>query len=365
MSTITLTDEQQQAVDLITDFLLPEDKTLAFRFGGYAGTGKTTVIKALLEQLGDEYRLAVAAFTGKAVSVLQRKEIYCAETLHSLMYDAEIQPGGGIEFHKKQKLVSNPDLIIVDEASMISTELYRDLLSFNKKLLFVGDPAQLEPVGDNPNLMRLTDFVLTKIHRQAEESPIISLASKVRAGAAPIRGTNVPGLLVKDKNLTSEHMLAANQVIVAKNATRNLFNKRFRLHYKYEPQTIQPKEKLIVLRNNNSFGVFNGMIIFVSEIIDELKTHYVINAVDEVGKEYKKLPIWKDPFIMEIDKDTRIPREFVYCDYGYAITCHKSQGSEWDSVLVYDEPMPSHIWSMPRWRYTAITRAAKQLTYCI
>jgi exodeoxyribonuclease-5 len=365
MSEIVLTDEQEEAVTKITAFLLPSDKSTAFRFGGYAGTGKTTVIRALLERLQEKYRIAVCAFTGKAVSVLQRKQIYIAQTMHSLLYDCEIQPNGTMEFHKKHKLDQDYNFIIVDEASMVSTELYMDLMSFGKKVLFVGDPAQLEPVGDNPNLMRLTDFVLTKIHRQAEESPIITLASKIRLGGTPVRGTEVPGLTVKNKDLNGQIMTAANQVIVARNTTRNNFNKRFRQYYKYEPQCIVEGEKLICLRNNAGFGVFNGMILFVTKIIEETKTCWMCDLKDEIGKELKRVPVWKDPFIVELEKESRIPREFVYCDYGYAITCHKSQGSEWDSVLVYDEPMPARVWSMPRWRYTAITRAAKQLTYCI
>lgn len=364
MSSISLTDEQQLAVDKIKLFLSPADKSLSFRFGGYAGTGKTTVIKALLEQLSTEFPVVVCAFTGKAVSVLQRKGVWCAQTLHSLMYDVETLPGGLIEFHKKQKLTPDPRLIIVDEASMISSELYKDLLSFNKKIVFVGDPAQLEPVGDNPNLMRINDFTLTKIHRQAEESPIITLASKVRAGFIPMK-TLVPGLEVKNKDLTGPLMLSVKQVIVARNATRNTFNKKFRLHYKRPPQTIVEGEKLICLRNNASFGVFNGMIFWVTKIHEEFKQHYLVNLKDETDKELIRIPVWKDPFLIEVNKDTRIPREFVYCDYGYAITCHKSQGSEWESVLVYDEPMPPHVWEMKRWRYTAITRAANNLIYCI
>lgn len=362
MNTISLTDEQSHAIDRITAwFKLPEPQT--FHFGGYAGTGKTTVIKHLCSLLGDSVYIIVSAFTGKACSVLQRKGVH-AQTLHSLIYDVEVESNGQVSFTKKVRLEGRPQLIIVDEASMISTELYNDLMSFKVKVLFVGDPAQLEPVGDNPNLMKRTDFVLTKIHRQAEESPIITLASKVRVGAVPMRG-EVPGLLIKDKNLTGPIMLAADQIICAKNKTRIDFNNRFRIHYKYKPKTVVEGEKLICLRNNSQFGIFNGQIFKVTKILNETKFIYEANLTDEVGKEYFKIPIWKEPFETPVEKDTRIPREWVYFDYGYVITCHKSQGSEWDSVLVYDEPMPAHVWDMRRWRYTAITRASKNLIYCI
>jgi len=362
--TIQLTDEQELAVIKIIAFLEPADKTLAFRFGGYAGTGKTTVIKALLDRL-EQLRglnVAVCAFTCKAMSVLQRKGIWCAQTLHSLIYECELQPGGGMEFHRKGRLVPRPDLIIVDEASMISTELYKDLMAFNIKVLFVGDPGQLEPVGDNPNLMKLTDYVLSKIHRQAEESPIITLATKIRGGFVPLR-SEVEGCTIRGKDLDSKWLLAANQVIVAKNATRNFFNKKFRLYYQRQPQTLVVGEKIIVLRNNTRFSVFNGMILFVTKVHHETATYWRVDCVDELNKPFESLLIWKDPFQIEIGKDARIPRDLVYCDYAYAITCHKSQGSEWDSVLVYDEP--TSMWDMKRWRYTAVTRAAYNLVYCI
>ena len=362
MNNITLTLEQSTACEKITEWFKTPDKP-SFHFGGYAGTGKTTVIKSLCSELGKDIYIIVSAFTGKACSVLQRKDVF-AQTLHSLIYDVEIKPDGGVEFYKKSRLEGCPQLIIVDEASMISTELYNDLMSFKVKVLFVGDPAQLEPVGDNPNLMKRTDFVLTKIHRQAEESPIISLASRVRLGAVPMKG-EVPGLTVKDKSLTSQLMLAADQIICAKNKTRTDFNSRFRQHFKYKPHTVVEGEKLICLRNNGNFGIFNGQIFRVTKITGETKFIYEANITDEIGKEYTKIPIWKEPFESPVEKDTRIPREWVYFDYGYVITCHKSQGSEWDSVLVYDEPVPSHIWDMKRWRYTAITRASKNLVYCI
>jgi exodeoxyribonuclease-5 len=121
---ITLTEEQQKAIDLIKAwFIQPEPKE--FKLGGYAGTGKTTIIKFLLENL-ETSRIEVSAFTGKACNVLQRKGIRIARTLHSLMYDTQVINGAYI-FHLKSRLDMNPALIIVDEASMVSTELYNHL----------------------------------------------------------------------------------------------------------------------------------------------------------------------------------------------------------------------------------------------
>src|SRR6478609_4079187 len=102
MSDITLTDEQSLALTKIIDwFNLPSIP--AFHFGGYAGTGKTTVIKSICSELGKNIYIIVSAFTGKACSVLQRKGVF-AQTLHSLLYDVEVGPGGSVTFHKKARL---------------------------------------------------------------------------------------------------------------------------------------------------------------------------------------------------------------------------------------------------------------------
>jgi len=354
---ITLTEEQQQAVDLISTWFLssPEQE---FKLGGYAGTGKTTIIKVIRERLNA--RSLVMAFTGKACNVLRRKDIH-ASTIHSNIYDC-YQDKEGWHFDLKTILPAMPKLLIIDEASMLSSDLYRDLKSFGAKLLFVGDPGQLEPVGDNPNLMANPDYVLSKIHRQAEASPIITLASSVRLGVGGALTHHCIGteVSIKQKTTTPEEILSASQLICAKNATRQGFNTLVRGYLNRPAKQLVPEDKIIVLRNNLSFSVFNGMILFVASITNETADYWRITA-----HPYSNLDVWKKPFQTVMKKDEHIPRKFVYCDFAYAITCHKSQGSEWDNVIVYDEWMPPQVWDMKRWRYTAITRAAKQLTYLV
>lgn len=364
---IVLTAEQQQAVELILKWVEDPLKPI-FKLGGYAGTGKTTIIKSIISALAGKYRIVVCAFTGKAVNVLQRKGIP-AQTAHSLMYDCEETSPGVYEFFKKPFLTY--ELIIWDEASMINEELYNDALSFNKKYLFVGDPGQLEPVGDNPELMIHPNFVLSKIHRQAEHSPIITLANNIRTGGSLVPDIK-PGLVIqrKQKNLSSEEFLSADQVICAKNKTREDFNRALRQYKKYSEPLVEG-EKLICLRNNLNFRVFNGMILYVTKIHGTKKSRRTFQEVvevdceDETGLQYLRLPLWKKPFIQELKKDDYAPKDTVHCTYGYVITCHKSQGSEWDKVICWDEWMPPQVWDMKRWRYTAITRAAKELVYNI
>lgn len=369
MSTIELTDEQLEGVVKIETWYAQPQTRKQFKLGGYAGTGKTTLLKQLRERLRAK-RIAsnVCAFTGKATNVLQRKGVSDATTIHSLIYNCEPTKGGGVNFFLKSKYDLKTDLIIVDEASMISTELYEDLTSFGIPLLFVGDPGQLEPVGDNPNLMACPDFILNKIHRQAEASPIITLANNVRHGGT-LNIQQRDGLIVRDKKLAMQPLMEHDQVICAKNLTRKNLNQKFRMCQAKPVTKICVEDKLIVLRNNSAYGVFNGMLVFIDYIHEDQELYWLVDMHDEVNNKFSKVPIWKEPFTIELPKEFYIPKykenQMIYCDFGYAITCHKSQGSEWRSVLVWDEYMPPKLWDMRRWRYTAITRASENLTYCI
>lgn len=374
-TTIVLTPEQDEAVHRIERFIARPD-IKEFKLGGYAGTGKTTIIRTVKERLQERYGVVVTAFTGKAVNVLQRKGIR-AQTLHSLMYECE-KIKGVLHWHKRDCLPDGIDKIIVDEASMISTELYKDLVSYGKQILWVGDPGQLEPVGDNPNLMAQPDYVLSKIHRQAEKSPIIALANAIRQGGELPWLQETDELSVRLK--LSMDISGVTQMICAKNKTRRSINDYYRRLANMAYHEVVQGEKIIVLKNNKSQGVFNGMLLFVQAVTKDVPMslnvapHYILDAVDEAGNRFSDLIVWKFPFTTEneMPKNVDVPRikvdndriEMVYADYGYCITCHKSQGSEWDTVLVYDEWMPSRIWDMKRWRYTAITRAAKRLIYC-
>ena len=372
---MNLSPDQQLALDQIQHFL-SDSSRLEFRLGGYAGTGKSTIIKQILTSF--KLRSALAAFTGKAVHVLQKKGNSSAQTLHSLLYDCISTESGTIDFVPKHSLEGNPELILVDEASMVSTELYDLLKSHGKKILFVGDPGQLEPVGDNPNLMRKPDFVLSTIHRQGADSGIVELATQIRESGKLPPLQERPGAEIRRKaGFRIPDTISWNQIIVATNKTRAEYNSKYRMMLERPMTDLRPGDKLIVLRNNRSFGVFNGVILFVESIKESRELYWLISAKDEMGKEYGRLPIWKAPFQSSLPKDANPPptefRDFsqlnftpscCWADFAYAITCHKSQGSEWDRVLVWAEPIP-YSWSWSRWAYTAVTRAAKEVCYCV
>ena len=164
-----LTSEQRHVLKEVVR--LPKHEVTV---GGRAGTGKTTVIRHLVGLLP---RFAVCAYTGKAVNVLKSKGVD-ARTIHSLIYKAYTDEERKVYFSLAADL--GCDGIIVDEASMVSRSIYEDLRSFGKPLVFVGDHGQLEPVGDDFNLMRDPDYRLETIHRNAGE--IAHFADYIRQG---------------------------------------------------------------------------------------------------------------------------------------------------------------------------------------
>lgn len=372
------TDEQQAAVQRIISWLTDPSAPLMFRMGGYAGTGKTTTIKYLLHLLqlarngdgSDELSFLmgktamVCAFTGKAASVLRKKGVQ-ASTIHSLMYRPVPKAGGGpndIEWRRVAYFDLPGNFFIVDEASMISSDIYKDMLEYGLKMLFIGDPGQLEPVGDNPNLMRNPDVTLMKIHRQALESPIIELATNIRNGYPLPKSSAHPDLIIRDKNLNTHDLLGVTQVICAKNATRQRINTVCRQAYS-RVELLEKGDKLIITKNNKDLGVFNGMIVYVREISSDNHRRWNCLLEDEDQNMIGWLPIAKEPFSAVFDaKNYRHPKDLVQADYGYCVTCHKAQGSEWEHVLVIYEWMPPNVWCMKRWGYTAFTRASKRLT---
>ena len=157
-----LSPEQLAAVDTLLRFSKPI-QTLA----GYAGVGKTTVIKALQQQLRN---FAVCAYTGKAANVLRKKGV-SATTIHQRVYrPRKEEEHGEVTFERKSYNEICCDGFIIDEASMVDDEIYQDLTSYALPIIFVGDHGQLEPVsGGTLNLMAKPDITLEEIHRNAGE----------------------------------------------------------------------------------------------------------------------------------------------------------------------------------------------------
>ncbi len=173
--------EQAAALDKVGLWLKRGDQPV-FRLFGYAGVGKTTLARHVAEHASG--KALFAAFTGKAALVLRSKGCYGASTIHSLIYNADEDKNGAPRFTlNKDGMASRASLIVIDECSMVDEELGRDLLSFGKPILVLGDPAQLPPVkGGGFFTEAEPDVMLTEIHRQAADNPIIRLSQIIRTG---------------------------------------------------------------------------------------------------------------------------------------------------------------------------------------
>lgn len=318
---------------------------------GYAGTGKSTLIRHLFKLLPN---FAVCAFTGKAANVL-RKGGLPAKTIHSLIYKAYSDYDGKVYFSLAGSL--DCDGIIVDEASMVSEYLYKDLKSFGKPLIFVGDHGQLEPIGDKFNLMSNPDYTLETIHRNAGE--IAHFAEYIRKGFKPsswqIRNGVGDQIKFVSKFGYEDIATTVDQVICAYNKTRAETNKMIR--FKSGRGVVPEKgDRVMCLRNNAAKGLFNGMQGTVSEIGPE--DAIVFSSEDLVIEtRFDKKTFGQVKYEFESDRDSPMP-----FDYSYCITAHKSQGSEYDEVLVLEQKCD--LWDHKRWAYTAASRARKKLYWC-
>jgi exodeoxyribonuclease-5 len=323
----------------------------------------------------EETGIAVATLAGKAASVLRRKGVCQAQTLHSLLYEVKEDRYGNLQFFLRSRLMA-PDrqgvghdatMVIVDEASMVDKQLHYDLHKFNLPVLYVGDHGQLEPIGDNPFLMLHPRVRLETIHRQVADNPILRLATAFREG----RDTQVWDAFNKGWRDPSDRLqlgFATDyqrflkpdvQVICGFNSTRHDINAHIRISKGIRQHLPEPGDLLICLRNNPGFGVFNGQQAKCLEIVrqDGLVTEMKIEVEDGT---VKTLPTLNRQYgTNQISQFYN--RDICLYDYGYCVTAHKSQGSEWDEVMVIEELANS--WDPRRWRYTVATRARHKLTY--
>lgn len=350
----TLTSEQQEAVDAAVAAI---DRNELYKIGGYAGTGKTHIAKYIAEKIPG---CLACAFTGKAAYRLSQKGLP-ASTIHQHIYEYHEKAKAGLRFFKKDDVEG--DYFIIDEGSMIPRDIWTDLVSFKKPILLLGDPGQLEPIGADPRLMHKPDIVLEKIHRQAAESGILQFATDIRLGLWHKNRDPYPDVEIHHgAHATVKDLRWADIMICAFNRTRIRINATYRRLQGYEDY-VEEREKIIVLRNNHQFGVFNGQILTVVGLKGgDGDKKGIIRAICRTDDDREiELPLWADQFGAAPIKDWN-RHDVVLADYGYCITCHKSQGSEWDKVVVIDEQCPD-LWDAARWRYTAVTRASKELRY--
>lgn len=390
---------------------LGDPRSQVFHLFGYAGTGKTTLAKHLAQNLDGE--VLFAAYTGKAAQVLRSKGCDNATTIHSLIYRPRSKSAeelillerklqlltqdliaAGVaeeEFleNKEYKLllrrveeerrlsekpifilnedssVRDASLVIIDECSMVDSQMGKDLLSFGVKLLVLGDPAQLPPIGSGGYFTEnvTPDVMLEEIHRQAADSPIIRLATEIRNQRNVSLGSYGDNCeVILRRNFERSRFLDYDQILVGKNKTRFSLNNTVRGLRGIEDPYPVPQDKLVCLKNNQNIGILNGCLFRVvqTKAVQDEKVYMELLSEDENIQFYLAAHecLFTDPGSSPPWFQRSEAEEF---DYGYALTVHKSQGSQWNSVVLVDE---SEVFRKDKWRwlYTGITRAAERLT---
>ena len=361
-----------------------------------AGTGKSTLVKFIIAalKLNPEVDVVYCTFTGKAATVLRHKGCPNAMTAHKLLYFSKKLPNGKFLFRPKPFMDECPQLVVVDEISMLPNDLWQLLLKHKVHVIACGDPEQLPPVSkdsdnhvlDNPHIF------LDEIMRQEEESEIIQLTMAIREGKYVDEYQGKEVQVVAEDDVVDGMYHWADQIIVATNRKRHEINNYMRAALDHTGEDPEIGEKIICCRNawdvldtKLEIALVNGTIGTIENIRADLLNYYIfdvppipvyrIDLRTESGEEFKNVVVYQESLrtgekfltpqqeyrLMQRakhDPDIEIPLEF---NYGYAITCHRSQGSEWDKVLVFEERFPFDKTEHRKWLYTACTRPSEKL----
>lgn len=361
---------------------------------GYAGTGKSTLVRYIISALCvEENRVCYCAFTGKAAEVLKKKGNKNVCTLHRLLYDHIPKPAGG--FFRKPKPKIDYDVVVVDEVSMAPKSLMDLLLKHKVYVICLGDPFQLPPIDkdEDNHLLDHPHIFLDEIMRQEADSEIIQLTMKIR-NQEPIdfyNGNEVK--VIPYSELNTGVLLWGDQVLTATNAKRQSINNQMRA---LNGRTGDPQDgdKVICLRNyweefsengdplvngtigilQNSFQSWRELPRFIRSdikkfdlligdlVIPETQDMYTLTEMDrQMIITGEKCCDWRLSYQLGKLRQTHgeiVPKEFAYA---YAITGHKAQGSEWSKVVILEERFPFDKTEHARWLYTACTRASSRL----
>lgn len=380
-----------------------------FRLFGYAGTLKTTMATVIDQDLTNG-QSQFLAYTGKAASVLHSKGCENADTIHGQIYNAKDKSKQRLRDLEamKAKLVADREngrvavafanaelakierymadeisnlrrpawsvnmmssvkdrpLLIVDECSMVGEKEGEDLLSFGVPILVLGDPAQLPPVmGGGYFTNHVPDVMLTDVHRQAKDSPIIHLATTVREGGSLQPGTYGQSRVLPRSALNASLVMETDQLLVGRNATRRSSNWRIRQLLGRNSPFPVTDDLLVCLKNNRELGILNGVQYISKNDAQDMEDGSVFLNIlnsdfDQEREDYIALSAHKSIFLGEEVPFYEI-RDHDSFDFGNALTVHKAQGSQWNHVTVFDEWFQRN--SRKQWLYTALTRAAEQV----
>ena len=359
---------------------------------GYAGAGKSTLVKVIIENLpgiDPEEDVAYACYTGKAAQVLLKKGNKNVITLHKLLYESIPRPDG--TFFRVPKTAIDYSVVVVDEVSMAPKTLMDLLFTHGCFVICLGDPFQLPPIDKNQDngLLDHPHVFLDEIMRQALDSSIIRLSMQIRNGEKIEYGKYNDAIVMPYEKLNTGVLKWGDQVLVGTNKTRININQTFR---NMQGRGSEPEEgdKVICLKNywdnlaDNDDPLVNGTVGHIHNLYTSYnkippycggQTVPVLYAdfISDSEADFGTLNMDKHQIITgERSLDARtiyklnsrrptqhlVPMEFTYA---YAITTHKAQGSEWDKVVVLEEGFPFDKEEHARWLYTAVTRASEQL----
>ena len=380
-----LSVKQKNIIKDILDWY-KEKKIPYLTLGGYAGTGKTTILGYLNEKLHKDYKgisIAYCSYTGKASQVLRKKLQETGSlkrsdyvgTIHRLIYKPILDEDDNIIGWEKISVDDfEYDLIIIDEASMVSSDIWQDLLSFEKPILAVGDHGQLPPVEGKFNLMLKPMLRLEEIYRQEKDNPIVVISEMARKyGEIPKMeyGRYVKKFSREDEDVMeflTDQLSSYNEnmmVLVGYNHTRNKINDGIRQLLEFESPQPQIEDRVICLRNNAELGIFNGMIGTIQSIekvsVADMLEYYQADILFDGEDEVFHLPISIEQF-RQRETLRNVSRDINLFDFGYALTVHKAQGSQAEKVILFEErfsKMDDDMWR--RWLYTGVTRAVSEL----
>lgn len=432
--TVDPTTEQIKCLDICQEFVNENcnDDYLIIR--GSAGTGKSTLVKAITDYLtAKTQKFVLAAPTGKAAKVIQNKTGFSARTIHSLIYTPEqMKYGCGVKMVRKLNQSNEKTIFIIDEASMISdvlsnnenfivaNPLLSELINYVKQgnnknqIVFIGDVYQLPPVGSQESPALSPSYLtskkgltgrmveLTEVKRQDKDSYILKNATLLRQcmeGGLLFSGILCKKLfkstaaLYKFMELYEAERFNKVTVLAWTNKDVNWFNNAIRDRLGYNPKILVPGDQVQIHQNwlGNGKMIMKGDAGIIRGIDDRVENYAglnfttaeleFINSIGEkfnittkvmldvilshdgnIGYEQERTLLAEVMKYNRVFRESRMPSDDKYIGamrlrYGYAITCHKAQGGEWENVILHPN-IPRNDY---RWQYTAITRASKEL----
>ena len=365
-----------------------------FEISGPAGSGKTFLVHHIMKHLNiDEKYVRFMAFVGKATLALRLAGVP-AKTIHSTIYKivAEYEtdennhlvlyngfPKKIQKFKLKKHMEEDLKWFVLDEGGMVGGQIGADILSFGIPLMVLGDLRQLPPVMANRMFLQKPDVILNQIMRQEEGSPIIYLSKLAYAGIRIPVGNYGECKVIWKSQLTETHLRESDVVITMMNKTRDRINGYIRKNiYGIKENKIVEGDKLICRQNkfditlNEDISLVNGLIGYVEKVHSEPIHKNALMEIDFrpefCDESFKNIPINYNhpfkPYEERVNTNPMFSGGNILMEFGHCITCHLSQGSQYDNVMVYVESYGNSLY-FRQWFYTAITRAKKKVIIVI